>query len=321
MSETLEIWAVTDGRAGNVTQALGLAEAIARARPAQIVEKTVTLRSWAAALPPILSWRLTGLAGWPFFGIADGTLLPPWPDLVIGAGRRVGPVVAALRRHHRISAIQLLDPQIPSAAFDVVVAPDHDELRGENVLTSVGALNRLTPTAVEDSARTWRGVFDVLPRPRVAVLIGGPSGSSRFGDTDAQNITQALSALSETHALMITPSRRTPAALVEVLCHLGSNTWTWDGHGANPYPGLLGHADAILVTEDSVNMASEASTTGLPVHVFPVTRPAAKITRFHRSLAERGVSRRFEGRIEAWAYTPLAEADRIAGELIARGII
>ncbi len=91
--------------------------------------------------------------------------------------------------------------------------------------------------------------------------------------------------------------------------------------GNNPYPGLLGHADAVLVTEDSVNMASEAATAGLPVHVFPVSGVARKIARFHASLAERGASRRFTGTIGQWSYPPLAEADRIADDLLRRGII
>ena len=68
-------------------------------------------------------------------------------------------------------------------------------------------------------------------------------------------------------------------------------------------------------------MASEAATAGLPVHVFAISRVAPKIARFHASLAERGASRRFTGAIGQWSYAPLAEADRIAGELVRRGVV
>src|SRR5690606_33209982 len=99
------------------------------------------------------------------------------------------------------------------------------------------------------------------------------------------------------------------------------DAFVWNGAGENPYPGLLGHADAVLVTEDSVSMASEAATTGLPVHIFPLGRVAPKIRRFHESLTARGASRRFTGAIARWSYEPLAEADRIAGDLVRRGVI
>ena len=324
MAEGLQVWVITDGRAGNVAQAMGLAEAIARARPTTITQKPIALKPWAARIPPWLSWRLGARArGWPFTGLAEGreSLHRPWPDLVIGAGRRAAPIVAALRRLHGISAVQLLSPQMPARSFDAVIVPDHDDLTGGNVLRTTGALTRMTPATIADAAAPWAAVFGALPHPRIAVLVGGPSRSSGFGQADADRLVTALRALAADHGLMITPSRRTPPDLIDRMADLGPGAWAWRGEGDNPYPGLLGHADAVLVTEESVNMASEAATTGLPVHIFPVTNPAPKIARFHESLAAIGASRRFTGRIEQWSYEPLAEADRIAADLIRRGIV
>jgi len=102
---------------------------------------------------------------------------------------------------------------------------------------------------------------------------------------------------------------------------LGKAAYIWDGTGDNPYPALLGYADAVLVTEESVNMASEAASTGLPVHIFPATGVADKIARFHETLAATGASRRFDGEIARWKYKPLLEADRIARELIERDVV
>ena len=323
VSSTYQIWAVTDGRAGNRAQALGLAEAVTRRRSAQIAEKEVTLKSWASPVPPVLSWRLSGVMGWPLLGIkGDGHgLIPPWPDLLIGAGRRVGPIVAELRRRHRVPAVQLLSPQMPIDAFDYVIVPQHDTVSGANVLTTVGALNRLTPDTIKSAADAWQPPIKAEGRTRLAVLLGGPSRSSGFGVGDIDRIRDALSALATEHTLLITPSRRTPPELVNALSALPQSAWCWDGTGENPYPGLLGHADAVLVTEDSVNMASEAATTGLPVYVLQVSDPAQKIQRFHASLRDRGASRPFDGAIASWTYAPLSEADRIAGDLIDRGLI
>ena len=329
MQTDVTLWVLSDGRAGNEAQALGLAEALARRRPAAVVVKRVRLSRWAELLPAGLSWRLAraGLADWPISGLSEGaeSLAPPWPSAVIGAGRRVAPFVAALRRSHDIAAVQILNPQVPARAFDAVVVPQHDEpsraLTGANVIRSVGAPNRLTASIVAQGAACWAERLGHLRRPRLAVLIGGPSRSARFTDTEAAELTVALKTLARGHGLMVTGSRRTPEGLMARLGAALPDAFVWDGAGENPYLGVLGHADAVLVTEDSVNMASEAGTTGLPVHVFPVGGVAPKIARFHESLAARGVSRRFTGAIARWNYEPLAEADRVAGDLMRRGVV
>jgi mitochondrial fission protein ELM1 len=152
------------------------------------------------------------------------------------------------------------------------------------------------------------------------VLLGGPSAAARFGGGTAGRLVEALQGLAERgHGLMVTPSRRTPEGLVARLRdRLGERALVWDRTGENPYPGILGLADAVLVTQDSVNMASEAASTGKPVHVFALNRVSAKLRAFHAALEARGAARRFEGAIETWDYPPLAEADRVAAEIDAR---
>lgn len=325
MQTDLTLWVLSDGRAGNEAQALGLAEALARRRQAAIAVRRVTLKGWAAMVPPGLSWRLGAHAGgWPFSGLAEGAeaLVPPWPAAVVGAGRRVAPVAAALRRLYGVAAVQILDPQMPARAFDAVVVPEHDTLTGANVVRSIGAPNRLTPATIEAAAACWAERFERLPRPLLAVMVGGPSRSAGFSEAEGVELAVALEMLARTHGLIVTGSRRTPPGLIERLgAALGQRAFVWDGTGENPYPAMLGHADAVLVTEDSVNMASEAASTGLPVHVFPVGRVSPKIARFHESLEARGATRRFTGTIGAWTYEPLAEADRIARELVRRGVV
>ena len=325
MSEkSVNIWVLTDGRAGNEAQALGLAEACARIASAEITVKRISLKPWAALVPPGLVSRLgTRENGWPFSGIAEGRedLKWPWPDLVISAGRRSAPTAAAIRELHGGSAVHLLSPQMPVTVFDAIVVPEHDALTGGNVLRTVGAMSRLTPDRIATECGPWRDRLDHLPERRVAVLIGGPSKSARFTPGDEKTLLLALESLTSTHGLMITPSRRTrPEFERQLIERLSDRAFVWDGQGVNPYPGILGLADAVLVTEDSINMASEAATSGLPVHIFPVASVASKFRRFHESLETRGASRRFTGQIETWTYEPLREADRIAGDLRRWGV-
>ena len=325
MSDASEIWVLTDGRAGNEAQALGLAEAVARIRTMRISSKPITLKRWAALLPPgLLQGLRYSRKGWPFSGLAEGAeqFHWPWPDLVIGAGRRSAPVVAAIRELNAVAAVQLLNPKMKLNAFDAVVVPQHDGLAGANVLSTLGAVSRLTAEGVKVAADAWRERLAHLRSPRLAVMIGGPSKSAQFGTGDERTLCLALETLQRDYGLLVTTSRRTSAGFADKLRGaLGPDAFVWSGEGDNPYPAILGLADAVLVTEDSVNMASEAASTGLPVHVFPVGRIAPKMAAFHEALVAHGASRRFRGEIGRWAYTPLAEADRIAADLVRRGIV
>jgi mitochondrial fission protein ELM1 len=323
-TEALKIWVITDGRAGNEAQALGLAEALARRRSATIAVRRVAPKAWTARLPATM-WHALGAreGGWPFtaYNARVRRIKPPWPDLVIGAGRRIAPLIAALRRLYGIKAVQILNPRMPFADFDLLAVPEHDRVTGRvtgsNVITTLGAIGRVTPDTIAAASGPWRDRLAHLPHPRLAVLLGGPSTSVRFGGGAVGRLSEALWALSEQgHGLMVTPSQRTPHGLVSRLHDLlGDSAFIWDGTGDNPYPGILDLADAVLVTEDSVNMASEAASAGVPVHIFRLSRAARKIRTFHAALESHGAARQFTGEIGDWSYPPLAEADRVAGEV------
>jgi mitochondrial fission protein ELM1 len=255
--------------------------------------------------------------GWPSTGYA-GRLAPPWPDLVIGAGRRIAPLVAALGKLHGMKTVQILDPQMPLVAFDLVVVPEHDRVAAPNVITTIGAVGRVTPERIAAEVSAWRPRLAHLPVRRVACLIGGPGKSAFWREEDVDRLVAELAALSRSGiGLMITPSHRTDPVVIagfKADCD-PATTFIWDGVGDNPHPGILGLAEAVLVTEDSVNMVSEAATTGLPVHVFRAAGRSAKIAAFHSAMTRRGITRDFTGAIEAWSYTRLAEADRVAVEI------
>lgn len=322
------IWTVTDGRAGNAVQARALAQAVARRTGGTVRETAIALRPPWDRLPPRLwDWGMRAQGGpkpggWPFSGLADGGagLLPEGaatqlPDLVIGAGRRSAPLVAALRAMGAGRAAQILAPQMRLSAFDLVVTPAHDRLAGPTVMATLGALNGLDPEVVAQAAQGWRRRLGHIPEPRVAVLVGGPSGSAGFGARALDRLCQGLTRLAvEGAGLMVTPSRRTPRGMVDRLADTlsGVGGWVWGGKGENPYPALLGLADVVVVTEDSVNMASEAAATGKPVFVAPVDRVDAKIRAFHEALRAHGASRPFTGELSAWGYAPLREAERVA---------
>ena len=107
--------------------------------------------------------------------------------------------------------------------------------------------------------------------------------------------------------LLVTPSRRTGADNAAILADrlTGLPARIWDGTGENPYFGMLALADVLVVTADSVNMLSEAAATGKPVYVIGLEGGNAKFARFHRTMAEAGVTRPFGGALERWHYEPV----------------
>ena len=134
-------------------------------------------------------------------------------------------------------------------------------------------------------------------------------------------MTQAVRAIAaQGYSIMATPSRRTPPALLAAVREgLGDAPgFIWDGAGANPYAQILAHADAILVTGDSVNMVGEATATGAPAYWFEPSGGARKTGRFLSELAARGAVRRFAGRLEPFSYAPIDSSQTIAAEIARR---
>jgi mitochondrial fission protein ELM1 len=316
-AEALNVWAVSDGRAGIENQALGLAEALGRRTPMNLITKRVNLRTpW--------SWMPPGFVPAPRNALTldSDAIEPSWPDIFIGCGRASVPFALGIREWSREKTfvVQLQDPRVNPREFDVVIPPIHDGLEGQNVLPIVGACHRVTPEKLDEAVLSYPAALEDMASPRFAVLIGGKSKRQDISSKRARAIADSLVTLQrETGGtLLVTLSRRTGDAARMIF-----RTWLaphcaifYEGEGVNPYFALLGAADHIFVTADSVNMATEAAATAKPIHILAVDGSAGKLARFHQSLARRGCARPFIGRLETWSYPPLLETDRAAAAVL-----
>ena len=291
--------------AGLQAQALGLAEA------AGLAPKLVSLL-------PRAPWRWISASMWPA-PLRAVRLPDPGPDaIVIGAGGTAAVIGAALRQPAR-PAVQVQHPRIDPARFDLIVVNRHDGLIGPNVVVTRTALHRATPARLAEAAAAWAPRLAHLPRPLVAVLIGGSNGRFRLDAEVATALGGSLAAMmrADRVGLALTPSRRTSgdarAALHAAVSPLGG--WVWDMAGENPYFGLLALADAIVVTEDSVSMVSEAVATSAPVLLAGLPGRSRRIRRFNRYLQEDGRLRPFAGRLELWPVAPIDDTQAAADEM------
>lgn len=288
------------------SQCLGLAEAL----ELEPVIHRVALRNPWRDLAPHLHLGLRHAF------VGDG-LSAPWPELLIATGRLSVPASLYVRqRSPKTRRVQIQNPGISPSHFDLVIAPMHDDLWGTNVISTIGALHRATPQRLAEEAARLAPRLAGLPRPFLGVLIGGANAVYRFGTEEARALAAALKVQSARSggSLLVTPSRRTGEGNVTILREALADTpgFVWNGEGDNPYFGILGSADVLLATGDSVNMVTEACASGKPVYIYALPGGSEKFEQFHEGLTLRGYARLYEGSLESCPSNRLYEMTRVA---------
>jgi mitochondrial fission protein ELM1 len=306
------VWIVTDGSVGFEAQGFALAEATGL----PFVFKRVRVTYPLSFIPTRLQVYLPPKSVLQFV-IADEPLRQPWPRLIISIGRRSVPIALALKQLSDAFVVHIQDPKVPAHWFDLVAAPAHDNFSAPNVITTLGAVHRVTPRLLAEAASKFALQFERLPRPRFAVLLGGDSKGFRFSPSEGLAFGSMIAKLvrEQKGSLLITSSRRTrPESLAAFTKGVvGVPHFVWDGSGENPYVAMLAWADFIVVTNDSVNMVTEAAGTGKPVYVKFLAGQSKRNARFHSQMREVGATRPFDGRsVERWSYGSINDTDKVA---------
>ena len=335
--ERPHVWVLLDDRPGNSTQALGLAEALGW--PFEVID----LRFGA------LSRLHNRWLGASVIGLDAGSrarLEPPWPDLVIAAGRRNAPVALWIRHQSqgRSKLVHLGRKGADRAElFDLAVTPAYTRQRPHPHRVEItGPLHRVHASKLEAEAERWRETLcGGSPGPLLALLVGGNSGQYRLDENTARRLGASVSEMARKTgaSLLVSVSRRTSPAVGDILEQTLSpvarfHRWSPNDE-ANPYLGYLALANAFVIAGDSEAMLMEACSTGKPVWIFSLpVRVSFRALHYGREwVVRQAVAYRDKGRrrypgagalcdhwIEQGYVRPARNLDRMHFDLVERGL-
>lgn len=288
-------WLLAGPRAGDNNQVLALGEMLGwpfevkqvAYRHRRLVPKAISSRS--------LNMRVAGVD----LG-KSSPLAPPWPDVVISAGREQEPAARwiKLQSGGRTRLVHMGRPWAPLDAFDLIIStPQYALPERDNILLNLLPLHRVTPERLQREAATWRPRLGHLQGPYTAVLLGGNSGSFTLTREKGRRLGRLVDELVRESggSLLVTDSARTPAPAFNAFIDcigVPTHVYRWGARGAdNPYFGYLALADRIVITGESVSMLAEASVTAKPMMIFdladtlpegaPLWQRAAAKLRYH----------------------------------------
>jgi mitochondrial fission protein ELM1 len=264
------LWILASRHSGDNTQLLALADALGW--PCEV--KRLAYRPYEEVL------RLAGLPTLAGLDKAkSGPVAPPWPDIVLCAGRSTEAVAFWLRRNGnpKLRIVFVGTPWASPQNFDLVITtPQYSLPEASNILHNTLPLHGVTPAKLEAEAVRWEERLAQLPKPRIAVLVGGSSGPYLLRPEAAARLGREASKLASElgGSLLVTTSARTPEVAAEALAAAITvpfffHRWK-KGDEDNPFHAFLGLAERIIVTADSISMLSEASASGKPVSLFDI---------------------------------------------------
>jgi len=287
LKEIKNSWILSSGLIGCENQCLGVIERLG-------------IETEIKKIKPSMAVSLFAPYGTPFL---NPQVREPWPDLVIAAGRKTIPYLKYIRKASKkeCKTIYLQDPRIDSKEFDIVWAPEHDSIEGNNVIKTITSPNRVTNELLNYHHDEWLDKLSKLKGPFIGFLIGGKSKAYNFNDAECEKIIQALNfVISNGYTPLITLSRRSPKKLSNRIKNLLINEKNlfYDGQGDNPYFAILKASEIIITTPDSANMISEAINVPKPVYYIDIKSNSKRFNKFINTLVNSGHIRPFENNID-----------------------
>jgi len=295
---------LTQGMHGMISQTEGLAKAL----KLNFKHQKIKLKPLWNLIPP------------KFTPISENLLTEKFVcdcKIVISCGRKSVIPSAALKKRfgNEIFNIHIQDPKVSLKHFDLIISPEHDNIKGDNVLTTKGSIHYLTKKEITDNSKYLQ--LDKGKKKVVAFIIGGPNKYYNYSEEQIHFIFNKIKNLftPDKFKIVIIPSYRTPERIIKK----AFNTFGFNHHvvktiDKKAYLSSLALADYIIVTCDSTSMISEAAVTGKPVYtaMMKPNRSIRRFKSFYNQFKELGIIKELTDSIDSWSYDKLDEVNRIA---------
>ena len=303
----LELKAIllTQGMHGMVSQVEGLAKAL----NLNFKHQNIKLKTFWNYIPPKFSPISENLVKDKF--VCDS-------KVIISCGRKsVIPSIALKKRlGNEIFTIHIQDPKVSFKHFDLIISPEHDNIKGDNVINTKGAIHYLTKKEIKENSNYLDVNLD-KKKQIVSFIIGGPNKYYDYSDQELHKLFTKVKTLftPDKFKMVIIPSYRTPEEVIKKAYDaFSSNHHVVKTVDKKAYLSSLAIADFMIVTCDSTSMISEAAVTGKPVYIAMMKskKRNTRFKKFYSQLSNLGITKELNNVVENWSYESLNEVIRIA---------
>ena len=295
---------LTQGMHGMVSQVEGLAKAL----NLNYKHQEIKLKKFWNFIPPFLTPISMSVLENQF--IFDS-------KVVISCGRKsVIPSLALKKKYkEKIFTIHIQDPKVSLDKFDLIICPEHDNIVGNNVIKTTGAIHYLSEKEISKETNYLK--IDKENKKIIALIIGGPNKYYTFSEKEIDFLFNKIKSIftMDKYKLIVIPSYRTPSDIIKKAFNsFGHNHMVIKDVDKKAYLSALSISDYIVVTCDSTSMISEAAITGKPVYVAQMKnkRSIHRFEKFYNLFKELGIIRDLENKIENWTYKGLDEVNKAA---------
>jgi len=299
---------LTEGMHGMISQAEGLAKAL----DLNFFHEKIELNNFWKLIPP----KFTPVKRFIFKNSIKENF-----DVIISCGRKsvIPSIFFKQNSQKKIFNIHIQDPKVSLKNFDFVVAPEHDDLEGENVISTKGALHYLNMKEIDEN----RGYLeDKINKNKdiITLILGGPTKYYKYTKENIQKIYSKLNnnINKKNLQLVVIPSMRTPSETIKLAKeYFGSDHLIIDNVDKKAYLSVLSLAKFIVVMCDSSSMISEAALTGKPIYVaqIPSSKNDYRFKKFRDLFKELNIIKELNDNLETWNYERLDETNRVAQEI------
>ena len=295
---------LTEGMHGMISQVEGLAKSL----DLDFIHEKIELNNFWEMIPP----KITPIQKFVFKNNIENNF-----DIVISCGRKsvIPSIYLKQKFKNKIMNIHIQDPKVSLDNFDFIVAPEHDGLKGKNVLTTKGAIHYLRNSELSENKNYLKS--QINKEKLVTLIVGGPNKYYDYNDKTIDEIFLKIkdNFINKGYQLIFIPSMRTPQNVINKAAnYFGQNQIIITNVDKKAYLSSLKLADHIVVTCDSTSMISEAAMTGKPIYVAQMSaiKNNKRFRKFFELFKSLNIIKDLENSVDEWSYEKLNETDKIS---------